>query len=276
MLLADLAFTKACPSHRFLEEMANVVPWDLFEQQLTQHLRHKAGGRPPYPRLLLFKLHLLQLWHGLSDAQTEFQCHDRLSFRKFLGLGIDARIPDSTTLENFRHELRASGLDERLLNVLDAFFKQQGLLLKEGNVVDATFVKANARPKKDPDQQSDVDAEWGHKGFGYSATVNTDRKSKLIRRVVVTSERAHDSQHLEAVLVGDEQAVLADSAYEGCAKALKERGIKAYTLKKRRRGKKHEPTPPLPLRDKYRNKVIAKLRAVGEHPFAVLKEVFGV
>ena len=59
---------------------------------------------------------------------------------------------------------------------LDTFFQEQGLLLKEGNRVDASFIQANSKPKKDIEKQSDWDAEWGHKGFGYSATVKADQK----------------------------------------------------------------------------------------------------
>jgi IS5 family transposase len=177
-------------------------------------------------------------------------------------------------LENFRHELQETGLDEGLLGRLDTFFKEKGLLLKEGSMVDATFIEANSRPRKDPENQSDVDADHGHKGFGYSATANVDRKAKLIRKVVTTSERPHDSQNLEASLVGDEREVFADSAYGGKEDMLESRGIQAKIIKKRHRGKKGEPTPELPLRDKYRNKLLSKLRAPVEHVFACWKIVF--
>jgi IS5 family transposase len=83
MQFADVMFAQICPSHRFLEEISRVIPWDLFEKALQNKIRHKTGRRPPYPRLLLFKMYLLQMWFGLSDAQTSFQCVDRLSFRKF-------------------------------------------------------------------------------------------------------------------------------------------------------------------------------------------------
>lgn len=274
MLFADFAVSQACPHHRFLNEMQQVIPWAIFETTLRTHITHKPGGRPPYPRLLLFKMHLIQIWFGLSDAQTTFQCEDRLSFRRFLGLGIADTIPDSTTLENFRHELQQTGLDEIFLKKLDHFFKEQGLLLKEGNMVDATFIAANSRPRKDPEQQSDLDAEHGHKGFGYSATVNADRKTKLIRKVVTTSERPHDSQNLEASLVGDETEVFADSGYVGKERMLEARGIRSHILKRRKRGKKGEEAPDLPLRDKYRNKLWSKLRAPVEHIFACWKGVF--
>ena len=93
--------------------------------------------------------HLLQLWFSLSDVQSEFQCQDRMSFRKFLGLSFNASIPDSTTLEDFRRDMRNADLDTLLLCDLDDFFKDAGLLFKQGSLVDATFMKANARPRKD-------------------------------------------------------------------------------------------------------------------------------
>jgi IS5 family transposase len=66
MQFADLAIAQACPRHRFLEEMSRIIPWKLFNDQLEAEIHHKTGGRRPYPRLLLFKMHLLQTWFGLT------------------------------------------------------------------------------------------------------------------------------------------------------------------------------------------------------------------
>jgi len=210
MNFAQFVIDGVCPAHRFLEEMETVVPWELFEEELNRNIVRKSGGRPPFPLLLLFKMHLLQVWFGLSDAGCEFQVRDRLSFRKFLGLGIDATVPDGTTLEDFRHDFEP--IAERVLSKLDKFFDEQGLLLKEGNVIDATFIRANSRPHKDSQKNSDIDADHGHKGFGYTATANVDVKTKLVRKVHTTSARPHDSQMLEDSLKGDENLLYADSA----------------------------------------------------------------
>jgi hypothetical protein len=71
--------------------------------------------------------------------------------------------------------MQNADLDTRFLNELDDFFKDAGLLLKQGSLVDATFMKANARPRKNPTDSSDPDADHGHKGYGYSATINVDK-----------------------------------------------------------------------------------------------------
>jgi IS5 family transposase len=274
MNFAQFTINQVCPDHRFLEEMSKTVPWELFEKELQRKIIRKTGGRPAYCLLLLFKMHLLQVWFGLSDAGCEFMIRDRLSFRKFLGLGIGEDVPDATTLENFRHDF--APVAEGVLAKLDSFFKEKGLLLKEGNMVDATFIQANSRPRKDPEKNSDLDAEHGHKGFGYSGTVNVDAKSKLIRKVVTTTARPHDSQMMEDALVGDEKEMYGDSGYQGTQETLEKRNIKPRIMAKRKRGKKGEPTPPLPLRLKYLNRLYAKTRGRVEHIFASWKTVFKI
>jgi IS5 family transposase len=45
----------------------------------------------------------------------EYWGHDRLSFTRFLRLGIEDSIPEATTLCLFREKLAKAGLIERLL-----------------------------------------------------------------------------------------------------------------------------------------------------------------
>lgn len=274
MNFAQQVVNEVNPGNRFLEEMNRVVPWQILKGELECGIKRKSGGRPPYPLLLLFKMHLLQVWFALSDAGCEYQVRDRLSFREFLELGINDRIPDSTTLEDFRHDFES--IAEKVLSKLDKFFDEQGLLLKEGNVIDATFIRANSRPHKDSEKNSDQDADHGHKGFGYTSTVNIDKDSKLIRKAHTESARPHDSQHTESVLKGDEKVMYGDSGYQGTQEMLATKGCKPRIIAKRKRGKKGEPTPKLPLRLKYLNKLYSKTRAKVEHVFASWKITFKV
>jgi transposase, IS5 family len=158
----------------------------------------------------------------------------------------------------------------------DTVFQEQNLILKEGNLVDATFIKANSKQRKNAQDQADPDATYGYKGFGYSATVNVDAKSQLIRKVVTTGASVHDSQSLMAVLVGDEQEIKADSAYGGkkTEAKLKALGIKPRFIKRRVRGKKDELTPELKPSAKRFNQLVSKVRARVEHVFACWKVVF--
>ena len=274
MLFSQLAFEQACPSNRFLEEMSRCVPWNMFEKELRNRIVRKSGGRRPYPLLLQFKMYLVKTWYNLSDEQCEFQCRDSLSFKRFLGLNIEDAVPDATTLENFRHDFEP--IAERVFLKLDALFEKHGLFVNPGNIVDATFIKANCKPHNEAEKNSDIDADHGQKGFGYTGTINMHAESKMIRRTHTENARPHDSQHLDNVLTGSETVLYGDSGYTGCEEKMAKKGCKARIVKRRARGKKGEPTPALPLKDKYMNRLIVKTRVRVEHVFACWKTVFGV
>ena len=69
-----------------LERTASQVKWYRFEK-LLHKLEPEAAGRPPIDPLLMFKALLLQQWYALSDAELEDALNDRVSFRRFVGLG---------------------------------------------------------------------------------------------------------------------------------------------------------------------------------------------
>jgi hypothetical protein len=89
--------------------------------------RHRGGGvdagerekssasRKPIDVMVMFRMLVLQSLYNLSDQQVEYQVRDRLSFTRFLGLGIEDGIPDGTTLWLFRETLAKAGLMEKLL-----------------------------------------------------------------------------------------------------------------------------------------------------------------
>lgn len=84
-----------------LERLAAVVDFEVFRGPLIAALRRSGrgkGGRPPFDPVMMFKILVLQALYSLSDEATEFQIKDRLSFQRFLGLGLDGRVPDATTV----------------------------------------------------------------------------------------------------------------------------------------------------------------------------------
>src|SRR5438552_18731627 len=81
-----------------------------------------------------------QALHNLSDEQVEYQVRDRLSFTRFLRLGIEDRIPDGTTLWLFREKLAKAGLIERLFDRFDQHLGAQGYIARGGQIIDATIV----------------------------------------------------------------------------------------------------------------------------------------
>lgn len=128
-----------------LETLAAAVSFEPFRYRLEKALKRtdgSKGGRPPYDRVLMFKILILQALYGLSDEQAEFQIRDRLSFLRFLGLSPSDRTPDSTTIWLFREQLTQATAVEKLFKLFDQRLREGGYLAKSGQILDASLIPA--------------------------------------------------------------------------------------------------------------------------------------
>jgi len=207
----------ATPTNDFLERLDRTLDWRPLEKSL-QAMYPARTGRPPCAPLALFKMSLLQHCYGLSDPQCEELVSDRLSWRRFVGLGLSDAVPDETTLVRFRQRLREHRLHENLLALVNRQLQAKGLILKTCTLVDATLLQAARRaPAKGDPTGGDGDAGYtvkhGQPHYGYKAHVAVDETHTLIRQVTLSAANVHDSQEFENVVQGDEKMVMADKAY---------------------------------------------------------------
>jgi transposase, IS5 family len=260
-----------------LERIEGLVKWYRFEK-LLERLHDAPVGRPSYPVLVMFKALLLQQWYGLSDVELEEALNDRLSFRRFVGLGLDEPTPDHTTLCRFRNDLAATGLADKLFAEMNRQLEQLGLMLKRGTLIDATLVQAAVNQSSSAAAPSDPDAAFtkrsGKPGgtFGFKAHIAMDEGSELVRAAQLTPANVNETVVADALVQGDEGAVYADRAYDTHARraALRARGVKDRIM---HRPNKHH--PELPRWQQRRNRLIARIRGRVETAFAVLKRHYG-
>ena len=277
-----------------LEKLNQAIDWDLFRPKLTKVFKKQAkgaGGRPPYDYVMLFKVLVLQRIYNLSDDQTEYQINDRMSFMRFLGLGLGDRVPDAKTIWLYRDTLTKANVIRELFDLFNGQLEEAGLITHTGTIVDATFVEAPRQhnhhdenndikqgktPKewKKPEnihklRQKDSDARWTRKGrefhFGYKDHVKADADSKLITDYTVTPANVHDSQPMPAMIDESDKAVYADSAYWGSvvADALPE-NVENHIHE---RGTKKQ---PLTEEQKASNRTKSKTRCRIEHIFGFM------
>src|SRR5215210_6340836 len=132
----------------FLTEMDRVVPWPRLEALIAPHYPVCGNGRKPYPLSTMLRVHFLQHWYGYSDPGMEEALHDIPTLRRFAGLDAGvSRMPDETTILNFRHLLEAHQLAESLFQEVVSLLSERGLILREGTIVDATLIAAPASTK---------------------------------------------------------------------------------------------------------------------------------
>ena len=258
-----------------LDRLHGLVKWYRFEK-LIGHLRDESSpGRPGYPVLVLFKALLLQSLYGLSERELEEALDDRLSFRRFVGLCLDERVPDHTVLNRFRNRLVAEGLLDKLFAELDRQLEKAGVILKRGTMLDATVIPAVSAPPGERRATRDPEAGFakrqGKAGstFGYKAHVGVDQGSGMIRAVITTAANVNDTTPADGLIRGDERVVWGDAAYHTHARerALRTRGQKPRLM---RRANKHH--PKLPARLVRYNRLIARRRAAVETTFATWKQ----
>ncbi len=276
----QLGFVEAFASPKLgrnerLARLSLEVKWYRFEK-LLRRLEGDGAGRPPYDPLVMFKALLLQQWYGLSDMELEEALNDRVSFRRFLGLALEASAPDHTTLCRFRNRLVEAGLNAKLFAEFDRQLEGRGLMLKQGTMVDATLVEAAyARPPRgeeatagDPDARFAVKEGKPGASYGYKAHVGVDQGSGLIRAALLTPANVNETVVADALIRGDERAVYGDKGY---AKAERRAALKAAGIKDRIMHKTWGGGPPLTHWQRRRNRLIASIRAGVETVFAVLK-----
>jgi IS5 family transposase len=262
-----------------LERLSAEVKWYRFEKLLAR-LKPQGPGRPPFEPLLMLKALLLQQWYGLSDADLEEAINDRVSFRKFLGLSLEAPAPDHTTLCRFRNRLAEEGLAEKLFGEFARQLQARGLILKRGTMIDASLVATPHRPgsadgaRLPADPDATLTARKGQRGthYGYKMHAGVDQQSRLIRRLTLTPAHVNDTVPADGLVCGDEEAVYADKGY---AKQARRAWLASLGIKPRIMHKSWGGGPALTAWQKRHNALIAAVRAEVEGVFATLKRWFG-
>lgn len=276
----DVFVSEGLGRNQRLDRIAAVLDWSSIER-LVSVLHAAPEGRKAYPPLVMVKVLLLQQWYGLSDPRLEEALSDTLSFRRFVGLGLDDGTPDHSTISRFRSALRDQHLDAALFDEVAAQLERRGLVLKHGTLMDATIVEAQAgkpsyKEGAGTKGAADPDADWTRKGgkssYGYKAHVAVDQGSGLIRRAILTPAKTYESEVADDLIIGDEAAVYADRAYEHKARRAR---LKARGVKDRIMHRSHKNQPALPYWQKRRNQLISPIRAAVERVFGAFKRCYG-
>jgi len=292
------------------------VDFALFRPELGRAVPRAdgtKGGRPAFDHLLMFKILLLQAMHGLSDERCEYLIKDRLSFMRFLGLGLADPVPDANTIWAFREALKRAGAVERLFAQFDATLRAAGYLAMGGQIVDATIVAAPKQRNTEAERaaikagqipegwaekpaklrQKDRDARWTVKfskakprddgmpqidlavpAFGYKNHVAIDRRHGLIRGWTASHAAAHDGARLAEVVDADNTA--GDVWADTAYRSAKNEAWLAERGLVSRIHRKKPAGRPMPARTRQANARKSAVRSAVEHVFSRQKGAMGL
>jgi len=271
---------KKTRKREFLEQMERVVPWAALVTLIAPYYPQGRTGRPPFALETMLRTHFLQQWFSLSDPAMEEAFFDVPLYCDFAQLDANGRLPDESTILRFRHRLEKYKLADAILATVNDLLGEQGLLLRQGSVVDATLIAApsstkNKDGKRDPEMHSSKKGNQWH--FGMKAHIGVDADSGLVHTVRGTAGHVADVTEGNCLLHGDETVVFADAGYQGAnkrpdAKAGVRWQVAMRPGKRRELDKANNPIDT--LIDKV-EKLKASIRAKVEHPFRVIKRQFG-
>jgi IS5 family transposase len=259
---------------RFLAEMDAVIPWAKLVALIEPHYPKAGRGRQPLGVEKMLRIYFLQRWFNLSDPQAEDSIYDSESMRRFAGVELgDDVVPDETSILRFRHLLEKHRLTEAIFAAVQDLLEQQRLLVRSGTIVDATIISA-ASSTKNRSESRDPEMRQTKKGnnwfFGMKLHIGTDRRG-LVHSLRATHAAEADIDQMPHLLHGQEREVFGDRGYwrQADREAFRQRGVR-YRVNRRGHS-----TAPLSERWRAINRVRSRTRARVEHPFLVVKRLWG-
>ncbi len=260
---------------QFLDEMEQIVPWAELQALVQAHYPKGENGRPPVGLSIMLRVYFLQQWFNLSDPGAEEALYESPVLRRFAGVDL-GRAPalDESTILQFRHLLEKHDLGGAMLQTMNEYLESRGIRISRGTIVDATILHApsstkNRSGERDPEMhQTRKGKQWY---FGLKAHVGVDSKQGHVHSVCTSAASVADKHMLPDLLHGDECKVWGDGAYQGQGEAIRQAAPRAQDMTSRRVKYKNF----VDELQKAKNRVKARVRAKVEHPFRILKRIFG-
>jgi len=268
-------YSKKTRREKFLEEMDRIMPWAELESLIAPHYPKEGNGRPPVGLSIMLRIYFLQHWFSLSDPGAEEALYDSPALRRFAGVDLGrAAAPDETTILHFRHLLERHDLCGAMLEAVNHYLEDRGIRIGTGTIVDATILHApsstkNASGTRDPEMhQTRKGKQWF---FGMKAHIGVDSKEGIVHSLCSTAASVADKHMLADLLHGQERKVWGDGAYQGQGAAIRQAAPHAQDMTSRRTRYKQR----VDELERRKNRTKARVRAKVEHPFRILKRVFG-
>jgi len=216
-LFGDFVYDRLIPQDHLLRRMNDLIDFNFIDMETRRF--YSDIGRPGWSPILLFKCCLIAFLYDISDRTLEEQVNFNIVFKWFVGLDLDQKAPDHSTITTFRDRLGVEGFT-RIFNQIVEIARQKGLINDRLTIVDSTHIAAKvdtarlAKFKRDDDDHTfvdrnspDKDARFGRKSktkkfYGYKDHIAMDADSKIITAVATTPGNVPDGDVLPKLITG--------------------------------------------------------------------------
>src|SRR5260370_4330530 len=224
----------------------------------------------------MLRVYFLQEWFNLSDPGAEDALYESPVLRRFVGIVLGrASVQDESTIVQFRHLLEKHEVGGAMLNAVNQYLERRSIRIVTGTIVDGSISHAPTSSKtrsgeRDPEMhQTRKGQQWY---FGLKAHIGVDSKQGHVHSVCTSAASVADKHMLPDLLHGEERKVWGDGGYQGQGEAIRQAAPQAQDMTSRRVRYKNF----VDEIQKAKNRVKARVRAKVEHPFRILKRIFGL
>ena len=239
----EYLYNQIVPQGHFLRKLKQIIDWQRFTRKLIKLYKGEGVvGRPPFDPAQVLRVELIAYLYKLSERQVEVHINENLPAKFFVGLAVDQKAPDHSTLTVFRERLLQRGkleVFEEMLGEMIQIALQSGIQFGSIQLVDSVHSIANVNTDKDRQRekkgkgQRDPDAQWGFKHkrkvktehgkeeeqteyfYGYKAHVSLNAENGLITSLEVTSGEVYDGHHFCSLVDHDLEQKLPVDTYAG-------------------------------------------------------------
>jgi len=240
----EYLYDQVVAQDHFLRKLEQVIDWERFTRKLIRLYKGEGlVGRPPFDPALMLKVEMVAYLYNLSERQVEVYISENLPAKYFVGLAVDQKAPDHSTLTVFRERLLQRGklkVFEEMLAEIVEIARQSGIQFGTIQIIDSVHSVANVNTAKDKKRQEkegkeprDGDARWGvkHKRkvktetgkeieqteyfYGFKTHVSLNAESGIITSLEVTSGEAYDGHHFCSLVDHDLNQQLPVDTYAG-------------------------------------------------------------
>lgn len=140
---ADYICEQLIPEDSFYRKFRDIV-WPLIKDKQFEKMYCKDNGRPAIPPSLLAMATVLQFYRNLSDREMERACMYDIEIKYALGLRLDERPFDHSSLGDFRKRLLDNGKEKEIFDrIVSSLVKEKLIEKEEIQRIDATHVIAD-------------------------------------------------------------------------------------------------------------------------------------
>jgi transposase len=144
MKMAFVTLDELMPETHFLRDLDRLVSFDFIYDKISD--LYSSTGRPSVDPVVLIKMLLIGYLYGIdSERRLEQEITVNIAYRWFLGIDLDERVPDHSTIS----QLRRRKFDGTTVfrDIFDEIVRkciETGLVSGKLLMTDSTHIKANA------------------------------------------------------------------------------------------------------------------------------------